>query len=289
MLVIFGIIFVISAVFGGYALAGGKFAIIIKALPFEMLIIGGAGVGALITSNSGVILKGVGAGFKKLIAGPKWSQKDFQDILCLMFQLTRLMKTKGLIALEAHIENPKESSMFGEYPKIMADHFASDLICDTLRMVSMNLDNPGQVQGVMEKQITKHHHEASEPAHALHLTAEAFPALGIVAAVLGVIKTMASIAEPPEVLGGLIASALVGTFLGVFLSYGIAGPLSARLQQIVDEEGQFYKVIQAVIVAHLQGHAPQVSVEIGRGNLPSHVQPSFAEMEEVLNELPKPA
>jgi chemotaxis protein MotA len=196
------------------------------------------------------------------------------------------MKSKGVIALESHIEKPAESTIFQKFPRILKDHFATDFICDTLRMMTMNLEDPHQIEDAMEKQLEKHHHEALEPSHALQNLADALPALGIVAAVLGVIKTMGSITEPPEVLGGMIGGALVGTFLGVFLAYGLVGPMATRLKAIVDEEGSFYKIIQSVLVAHLHGNAAQISVEIGRGDIPSAAQPSFAELEEALTNTP---
>ncbi|RZJ88013.1 MAG: flagellar motor stator protein MotA, partial [Brevundimonas sp.] len=178
---------------------------------------------------------------------------------------------------------------FQKYPKVLKDHFATDFICDTLRMMTMNLEDPHQIEDVMEKQLEKHHHEHAEAAHALQNLADALPALGIVAAVLGVIKTMGSITEPPEVLGTMIGGALVGTFMGVFLAYGLVGPMAARLKAIVDEEACYYKIIQSVLVAHLHGNAAQISVEIGRGDIPSAAQPSFAEMEEALSAAPMDA
>ncbi len=168
----------------------------------------------------------------------------------------------------------------------MKDHFAIDFICDTLRMMTMNLEDPHQVESAMEKQIEKHHHEAQAPSHALTSLADALPALGIVAAVAGVIKTMGSITEPPEILGSMIGGALVGTFLGVFLAYGLVGPMATRLKEVVDEESSFYRIIQSVLVAHLHGNAAQISVEIGRGDIPSQAQPSFLEMEEALTAMP---
>ncbi len=196
------------------------------------------------------------------------------------------MKSKGVIALESHIEKPAESTIFARYPRLTKDHFAIDFICDTLRMMTMNLEDPHQVESAMEKQLEKHHHEALEPSHAMQNLADALPALGIVAAVLGVIKTMGSITEPPEVLGAMIGGALVGTFLGVFMAYGLVGPLATRMKAIVDEESAFYRIIQSVLVAHLHGNAAQISVEIGRGDIPSPAQPSFLEMEEALSAAP---
>ncbi len=199
------------------------------------------------------------------------------------------MKSKGVIALESHIEKPHDSTIFNRFPKIMHDHFAIDFICDTLRMMTMNLEDPHQVEDAMEKQLEKHHHEAQAPAHALQNMADALPALGIVAAVLGVIKTMGSITQPPEILGAMIGGALVGTFMGVFLAYGLIGPFAARMGAVVEEEGAFYKIIQSVLVAHLHGNAAQISVEIGRGSIPSEAQPTFLQMEEALNSIPNEA
>ena len=204
-------------------------------------------------------------------------------MLCLLFTITKMIKSKGILVIESHIEKPEESAIFQKYPRILADHFATDFICDTLRMLSMNLDDAHQVFDTMESQLDKHHHEKLVAQQALQTMADGLPAIGIVAAVLGVIKTMASVTEPPEILGGMIGHALVGTFLGVFLAYLFVGPFQVRLKGILDEEHRFYLIIRDVLVAHLNGNAPQVSVEIGRGNVPSEVQPTFFELEEALN------
>lgn len=289
MFQIIGIVLLFALVFGSYIISGGNMDVIMHALPHEMMAIGGAGVAAFLISNSVPVIKGSLAGFGKVFAGPKWKASDYRDLLSLLFLLTKTMKSKGVIALESHIENPKESTIFSRFPKIMKDHFAIDFICDTLRMMTMNLEDPHQVEDAMEKQLEKHHHEALAPAGALQNLADALPALGIVAAVLGVIKTMGSITEPPEVLGGMIGGALVGTFLGVFLAYGLVGPFATRLKEITEEEGSFYKIIQSVLVAHLHGNAAQISVEIGRGSVPSGAQPSFLELEEALSAIPAEA
>jgi chemotaxis protein MotA len=254
-----------------------------------MMTIGGAAVAALLLGNGiGEVKKTVGD-IAKAFSGPKWKQPDYRDLLCLLFLLTKTMKMKGMIALEAHIEKPQDSSIFKRYPKIAKDHFALDFICDTLRMMTMSLEDPHQVETAMEKQLEKHHHEALMSSAALQTMADGLPALGIVAAVLGVIKTMGSITEPPEILGGMIGGALVGTFLGVFLAYGLVGPISSRLKGIVDEDAQFYHVIRDILVAHLHGNSAQVSVEIGRGSVPSTCQPSFTQLEESLNTIPADA
>jgi chemotaxis protein MotA len=286
MFQIIGIIAVFGLVFGGFVMAGGHFDVILHSAPYEMTMIGGAAIGSFLIGNTPkTVMKTLGD-LGKIFAGPKWKTQDYKDLLSLLFMLTKTMKTKGVIALETHIETPAESAIFQRYPKIMKDHFAIDFICDTLRMMTMNLEDPHQIEDHMEKQLEKHHHETAGPAHALQGMADALPALGIVAAVLGIIKTMGSIASPPEVLGGMIGGALVGTFLGVFLAYGFVGPFSAILQTVYDEDHHFYKIIQDVLVAHLHGNAAQISVEIGRGGVPGKAQPSFAELETLLDEIP---
>lgn len=289
MFQIIGIVLLFGLVFGSFLMSGGKMDVILHAAPHELMAILGAGIAAFLMANSIGVIKSSLGGLGKCFAGPKWKKQDYKDLLSLLFQLTKTMKSKGVIALESHIEKPGESAIFQKYPKIMKDHFAIDFICDTLRMMTMNLEDPHQIEDAMEKQLEKHHHEAAMAPHALQQLADGLPALGIVAAVLGIIKTMGSITEPPEVLGMMIGSALVGTFLGVFLAYGLVGPFAARLQAIVDEEGAFYKIIQSVLVAHLHGNAAQISVEIGRGDIPSGAQPSFTEMEEALSAAPTDA
>ncbi|NOZ65435.1 MAG: flagellar motor stator protein MotA [Alphaproteobacteria bacterium] len=285
MLVIVGIIFTMVMVFGGYVLAGGKMAPVLKALPLEGMIIGGAAVGSYMVSNGGGIAKKGLKGLGHALKGPKWKSQDYTDLLCLMFLLTKLIKTKGVIALEAHIENPEESKIFSNFERVTADHHVIDFICDYLRMTTMNFDDPYQVEDVLIKDLEKHHHEESEGAHALSVVGEAFPALGIVAAVLGIVKTMGSIDQPVEILGAMIGGALVGTFLGILISYTIASPIAGRVQQIVDEESHFFNVIKDIIVSHLHGNAPQISVEIGRKSIPHHMQPTFYELDEAVNEL----
>ena len=195
---VIGIVFVMVCVFGGYIASGGKFDVIFNALPYELTIIFGGAIGALIIGNPGYVIKGTITGIRKTFSGPKWNEQDFRDILCLLFTITKMIKTKGILIIENHIENPRKSEVFQKYPKILADQFAIAFICDTLRMLSMNLDDPHQVYDAMEAQLDKHHHEALKPQEALQTMADGLPAIGIVAAVLGVIKTMASVTEPPE-------------------------------------------------------------------------------------------
>lgn len=276
-----GIVCVLVTVFGGYLLAGGKFGIILAALPYEMIMICGAAIGAFVISNdkSGIshTVKDVGKVFK----GPKWKAEDYRDLLCLLFELIRIARTDP-VSLESHIEAPDTSAIFSKYPKILGDGEAIALICDTLRSASMNYDDPHQVEEVLEKRIEATLHHKMHSTHALQTIADGLPALGIVAAVLGVIKTMASIDQPPEVLGKLIGGALVGTFLGVFLAYGFVGPFSNRVKAVVEEDAHFHQLIREVLVANLYAHAPNICIEVGRQNMPSQFRPSFAEMEDAI-------
>jgi len=215
MTTILGTVVLLVMVFGGYMLAGGKFDIIVKALPFEMMMIGGAAVGAFLASNSMHDVKHTLGGIGKILKGGRFHKQDYTDILSLLYFLVRLAQTKGPMALEPHIEKPQDSAAFQKFPKIAADHHAVMMICDYLRMVGMNADDPHQIEDVMGRELRKVKEEEMHASHALQNVADALPALGIVAAVLGVIKTMASIDQPPAVLGKMIGGALVGTFLGV--------------------------------------------------------------------------
>ena len=286
MFQIIGLVLLFGLVFGSFIMTGGKMGVILHAAPHELMAILGAGIAAFLIANSMGTIKSAMAGMGSVFKGPKWKSSDYRDLLSLLFLLTKTMKSKGVIALESHIEKPAESSIFSRFPRITKDHFAVDFICDTLRMMTMNLEDPHQVEDAMEKQLEKHHHEHLTGPHAMQNLADALPALGIVAAVLGIIKTMGSITEPPAVLGEMIGSALVGTFLGVFLAYGLVGPFATRMKEVIDEEAAFYKIIQSVLVAHLHGNAAQISVEIGRGDVPSGSQPSFLELEEALGAMP---
>jgi chemotaxis protein MotA len=284
MFTLIGLCVVIVTVFGGYTLAGGHMAIILKALPFELIIIGGAGAGTFVMANDTTVLKQVVGDLILSLKGPRWRKQDYTALLCLLFELVRLARTDPM-ALEGHIENPETSDIFGRYPQVRSDHFALALICDYLRAASMNFDDPHQVGEIMERDLELHHAEALRPANAMQSLTDALPALGIVAAVLGVIKTMASIDQPPSVLGKMIGGALVGTFLGVFLSYCLTGPLAARIRTIHEDDHRFYALIRDVLVAYLHRHPPSICVEIGRKNVPGAIRPEFAELEQALNAL----
>ena len=280
MLSLIGLIVVFVLVFGGYIESGGKIEIVLAAMPHELVIILGGACGAYMVANKGVVLKKTGKALMLGFKGPKWKKDDYKDLLCLLFVLCKLMKSKGMIAVESHIEKPEESPIFNQYPNILRDEFAVDIICDTLRTLTMGMENPMQAEENIDKQLEKHLHESTAAGHSLQTMADGLPAIGIVAAVLGVIKTMASISEPPAILGKMIGGALVGTFLGVFLAYCIVGPLAAKNLAAHAQDQQFYYIIRDVLVAHLKGMAPQISMEMGRAQIPGYYQPSFAEMEE---------
>jgi len=285
---IIGIVVTFVMVFGGYLAAGGKLGIIAKSLPYEMMMIGGAAVGAFIISNDTSAIKHTLKDLKKVFSGSKWKHSDYKDLLCLLFEVLKVANTSPL-ELEAHIETPTDSVIFQKYPKILADQEAVDLICDTLRSAMMNYDDPHQVEEVLEKRMQANLVHASHSSHALQTVADGLPALGIVAAVLGVIKTMGSIDQPPEVLGKMIGGALVGTFLGVFLAYGFVAPFASRLKGVVEEDAHFYQLIREVLIANLHRHPMNMCIEVGRQNTPSHHRPSFDELEQSLKELKKNA
>jgi len=285
---ILGIAVIFIMVFGGYLAAGGKIGIILHSLPFELMMIGGAAIGAFLIGNDGPAIKHTIRDVGKVFKGAKWKPDDYRDLLCLLFELIRLGR-QNPVAIEEHIEEPEASSIFGKYPKILADKEAIALISDTLRAASMNYDDPHQVEEVLEKRMEASQHHALHSSHALQTMADGLPALGIVAAVLGVIKTMASIDQPPEILGKMIGGALVGTFLGVFLSYGLVGPFAAKVKDVVDEDAHFYTLIREVLVANLHNHTANICIEVGRQNAPLHNRPSFNDLETALKSLKQDA
>ncbi|MBB5516601.1 chemotaxis protein MotA [Rubricella aquisinus] len=281
MLGIIGIVIVFVMVFGGYMLAGGSFGIILKALPYEMMMIAGAAVGAFAIANDGHGVKQTLGALGMVFKGPKWKAADYRDLLVMLHDLLRIGK-QNPVALEEHIEKPEESSIFTAYPRILADKETVATICDTLRSASMNYDDPHQVEEVLDKRTEARLHHAMHSSHALQTVADGLPALGIVAAVLGVIKTMSSIDQPPAILGKMIGGALVGTFLGVFLAYAFVGPFATKVKLIVEEDHHFNLLVKEVLVAYLHKHAPNICIEVGRQNTPLGLRPSFDEMEEAM-------
>ncbi len=288
MIAIVGILVVLFMVFGGYLGSGGTMGIILKALPFEMVMIGGAAIGAFLLGNDISTVKASGREIGRVFKGPKWKPQDYHDLLCLLFELIWLGR-QNPVAVEEHIEGPDASSIFSRYPKIQADHDAVELICDTLRAASMNYDDPNQVEEVLDKRLMAHKHHQLHPSHAVQIVADALPALGIVAAVLGIIKTMGAIDEPPDILGKMIGGALTGTFLGVFLAYGFVGPIASRMRAIVEEDDHFNQLIREVLIANLHAHPANICIEVGRQNTPHHQRPDFADLENAMRELKKNA
>jgi chemotaxis protein MotA len=261
-------------------IAGGKMAPIIKAAPFEFLIIGGSAIGASLVANSFPVFKAAMAGIGTCIKGPKWHQADYLALMLLIGKLQGVMKKEGIGALDSHVENPDASPIFGEFPKLAKDHSIVQMICDPLRLMVISQGNldADALDDLMKKAIKVHHHEALLAPGALAGIAGGLPALGIVACVLGVVKTMGSIDQPPPVLGALIGSALVGTLMGVFLAYGMFEPFSGRLTQIINEDAQAYDVIREMIVGNLKGHPQPLVIESARACLSHHCQPSFSEV-----------
>jgi chemotaxis protein MotA len=280
MFAIVGIIVLIVMVFGGFVFTGGNLGPVLEALPHEMLIIGGAALGSLIIGNSAKELKALGGGLGKVFKGPQYKKQDYLDCIFLISKLMKMLKTEGPNAVEPHIEDPSASAIFGEYPKLLKDKTLIHLIADSLRLVvvsSGNLD-PNAVEEVMDCAIKSHHHHILKPAEGLQGLADALPALGIVAAVLGVVKTMGSIDKPPAILGGMIGSALVGTFLGVLLAYGLVGPFANRAKQVIEADAAIYHVAKQLIIASLNGHPQPLVIEAARASIEHSNQPSFAEV-----------
>ncbi|MET0238619.1 MAG: flagellar motor stator protein MotA [Sphingobium sp.] len=275
-----GLVVLLVMVFGGFVFTGGDLGPVLHALPHEMLIIGGAAVGALIIGNSGADLKALGGGLAKVFKGPAYKKQDYLDCIFLVSKLMKMLRVEGPVALEPHIEDPKGSAVFGEYPKLLKDSALIHLICDTLRLVvvSSGTLDPHAVEDVMDNALKTHHHAAIKPADNLQGLADALPALGIVAAVLGVVKTMGSIDKPPEILGAMIGSALVGTFLGVLLAYGMVAPFANRCRSVIEADATIYQVVKQIIVASLHGHPQPLVIEAARSNLSHANQPAFAEV-----------
>ncbi|CAK6551360.1 MAG: Flagellar motor component MotA [Candidatus Midichloria mitochondrii] len=250
----------------------------------EIGIIGGSAVGSFLVANKMHVIKSTLKDILISFKGSQYKRKDYEAVLLLLYDITKQAKTKGVLTLEAHVENPRDSAIFKSYPSVLTNSRILELTCDTFRVISLNVDNPMQIEEVIDKKIIKIEHELLASSHALQVVADGLPALGIVAAALGVIKTMASIDQPPPVLGKMIGGgALVGTFLGVFLAYCVAGPLANKIKSIYEQDMHLYFVVRDVIISYLCGSLPQVAVEMGRANIPTEYQPSFVELEKQLH------
>lgn len=280
MFVGLGIVILLVMVFGGFAITGGSLGPVMHAIPHEMLIIGGAAVGAIVTGNSMHELKALGGGFMRACKGPKHNKQDHIDAIILTSRLMKLLKSEGPVALESHVSDPANSAIFAEFPRLLANKPLVHLIADTLTLivVSSGTLEVHAVEEVMDNAMKTHFHELHEPQHAIQGLADALPALGIVAAVLGVVKTMGSIDKPPSVLGGMIGSALVGTFLGILLAYGMVAPIAGRLKQVNEQDEMIFHAVKQVVIASLHGWPQPLVVESARSGLGHAFRPGLSEL-----------
>jgi chemotaxis protein MotA len=278
VLVFIGYIVTLISVFGGYMLEGGHLGALVQ--PVELLMIGGAGVGAFIVGNNAKAIKATLKALPGLLRGSRYNKTLYMELMALLYVLLAKARKDGMLALETDIDAPADSPLFSQYPKILKDHHIVEFVTDYLRLMISGNMNAFEIESLMDEEIETHHHEGNVPAGCLHKVGDAMPAFGIVAAVMGVVHTMASADKPPAVLGAMIAQALVGTFLGILLSYGLIGPLASLAEQRVAESTKLLQCIKVTILASLNGYAPAIAVEFGRKVLFSTERPSFAELEE---------
>ena len=278
MKLIIGFIIVIGSIIGGYTLSHGVLLALWQ--PYELLIIAGGATGAFLIANPPTVIKAVVKGLPTLLKGSKYDKKAYMDLLSLMYDLFAKARKEGLMALENDVDEPEQSEIFNKYPKVQANHHVIEFITDYLRLMVGGSMNAFEIENLMDLELETHHHEAELPSHSLTNTADGLPGFGIVAAVMGVVITMGSIGEPPEVIGHHIAAALVGTFLGILLAYGFVGPMAASLGHKAQEETKFLECAKVCILATLNGYTPQIAVEFGRKVLYSTDRPKFQELED---------
>jgi chemotaxis protein MotA len=283
MFVIIGAVVVVVCVFGAFSVHGDLRVLF---QPIEFIIILGSAIGAFIIGNTKANIKQTLKGLKRALKGPTYKKPDYVELLSVLYQIFKLAKTKGMLALEQHVEKPDESALFGQFPKFQKDHHAVEFLCDYLRMMTLGTENPNEVETLIDAELETHHNELHGASHAIQNMADGMPALGIVAAVLGVIVTMGSITEPPKVLGELIGAALVGTFFGVLVSYGFIAPLASIIKGVDEADAKYYQCMKAGLLAHMQGYPPAVSVEFARKVLLSTERPNFYEVEQAVSALP---
>jgi chemotaxis protein MotA len=278
MKLIIGIVLVLGSVAGGFVLSHGNLMALFQ--PFELMIIGGAAFGAFVISNPGTVIKTVFGSLGKLLSGSKHNKRSFMELLALMFDLFTKARKEGLMALEADIDEPENSPIFQKYPKILKEHHLLDFIADYLRLMVGGNMNPFELENLMDVELETHHHESAKAPAALTAVSDALPGFGIVAAVLGIVITMASIGGPVEELGHHVAAALVGTFLGILLAYGFVGPMAISLGHTLEDDSKAFECVKVCLLASLNGYAPQIAVEFGRKTLYSHTRPGFQELED---------
>ena len=277
MFAIVGIVLVFCAVIGGFLMEKGHLAVLLQ--PAELLIIAGAATGTLLVANPMHILKAIAAGLLGIMKGSRFTKQRYLNTLKMMYQFLNKVRKEGLLAIEADVEKPDESAIFKSFPDFLGDHEAVSFLCDTLRTAITGGVEPFDMDQMMELDMEVHHHAAMQPIDALSTVADALPGLGIVAAVLGVVITMGALGGPPEQIGEKVAAALVGTFLGILLCYGVVGPLSANMRKTADDQNEYLHVMRVLILSFLKGSAPMIAIEMGRRAIPSYVRPSFDEME----------
>ncbi|WDR07200.1 flagellar motor stator protein MotA [Devosia rhodophyticola] len=278
MRLLVGMLIVFACVFGGYLAQGGHMEVLFQ--PFEVLIILGAAAGAFVIGNTGAVLKQCLGVMGTLFRGPRYNKAAYVELLGLQFSLFKLVQSKGVLALEPHIEDPGQSSIFAKFPKFAANHHAVEFMCDYLRMVTLGTNNAHEMDALMDEELETHHQENERVVSAIQALADGTPALGIVAAVLGVIHTMGAISEPPEVLGHMIGGALVGTFFGVFVAYGFFGPMAQALRNIYEAENKYFLCMKVGLLAHISGQPPVLAIEFARKLLMSEDRPTFSEIDE---------
>src|SRR6202163_4789137 len=278
MFVIIGIVVVFGAVVAGYLMEHGNLKVLMQ--PAELIIIGGAAIGTVLIANPLYILKGIIGGIVGVFGGSKYGKAQYLETVKMMYELFSRARKEGLMALETDSDAPDKSPVFSKYPKFLKDHHALAFVCDTLRMAAGGGVEPFDVDQMMELDMDVHHHGAGQPIAALSTMADALPGLGIVAAVLGVVITMGALGGPPEEIGKHVAAALVGTFLGILMCYGLVGPIAANMAKAADDEHAYYYVLRVLIISFMKGSAPIMAVEIGRRTVPGHVRPSFKAVEE---------
>lgn len=286
MIAILGILIVLGAVLAGFMMEKGPVLVLMQ--PSEFVIIAGAALGATLAGNPVRVLKKIASGLMRTLAGSKMSKKLYLDTLKMMFQLFIKSRKDGLVAIESDIEEPEKSPLFSKYPNFIRDHHVRDFVCDTLRMAITGGATAFDLDQMMELDMEVHHAGATQPVAALTTTADSLPGMGIVAAVLGVVITMSALGGPPEVIGQKVAAALVGTFLGILLCYGMVGPLAANMSKLVDDEHAYFHVLRVVMLSFIKGISPILAVEMGRRAIPEHVRPTFQEMEKACRQKDEP-
>lgn len=278
MFVIIGYVVVLGSVLGGFILAGGHVHSLIQ--PTEFLTIGGAALGQFFVANPPNVVKATLAALPSVLKGSHLNKALYMDLLAMLYEILSKVRKEGLMSIENDVENPESSPIFSKYPAIANDHHAMEFLCDYLRMMVGGNLNAFEIENLMDNEIETHHHEGEVPIHAMAKVADGLPAFGIVAAVMGVVHTMESVGIPPAELGKLIAAALVGTFLGILLSYGFVAPLASLLEQKLHEATKMLQCMKVTLLASMNGYAPQVAVEFGRKVLYSTERPGFRELED---------